>query len=211
MFDQLYWVLFSIPSILISSTVHEFAHAWTATKLGDPTPKMANRLTLNPLAHIDPIGALMMVIARFGWSKPVPTNESNFKNPVIGTALTALSGPASNFLLAIFSAGVLRLLKPNLLVDLNSMDYVATIFITFIGVNISLGIFNLVPLPPLDGHKVVRALLPTTLRRYWEKLSDYSLWILILLFMPFSPLSSFLGFALTFVIELLFIIFYGTS
>jgi Zn-dependent protease len=180
--DFLYWVLFAIPSIIIASTVHEYAHAWSAFKLGDPTAKSEGRLTLNPIPHIDPIGAMLMVLVRFGWSKPVPINEYNFESPVIGTALTALAGPMSNLLLAIPSAILFRVLPDNLII-------VQLFLYTFISVNLSLMVFNLLPFPPLDGHKIVRALLPKELRYYWEKLQEYSVWILLLLFMPFSPLN----------------------
>ena len=86
---DIFWIIFAIPSIIIASTVHEFSHALTAYKLGDPTAKAEGRLTLNPLVHIDPLGALMLVLVRVGWSKPVPIDERNFDNPVLGTALTA--------------------------------------------------------------------------------------------------------------------------
>jgi Zn-dependent protease len=188
--DQIQWVLFAIPSILIASTVHECAHAWTAYKLGDVTAKANGRLTLNPLAHIDPVGALMMIIARFGWSKPVPINEYNFKNPVIGTAISSFAGPASNLALAFIASLILRLIPYS--GDITGLSvqstFVLTVFVTFILVNLSLAIFNLLPVPPLDGHKIVRAFLPKQLRYYWESLERYGLWILVLLFLPFSPL-----------------------
>lgn len=191
MINQIAWIIFSIPSFLIASTVHEFAHAYTAYKLGDLTAKINGRMTLNPLAHIDPVGALMMIFARFGWSKPVPVNEYNFKNPVIGTALTALAGPVSNFILAVFGAIPLRFLmhSKELNSDTLSVNFLTTTFITFILVNLSLGIFNLIPLPPLDGHKIVRAFLPEQLRYYWDGLNKYGIWILVFMFLPFSPLS----------------------
>ncbi len=189
--DWYIWIFFSIPSFLVASTVHEYAHAYAAYKLGDMTAKMAGRLTLNPLAHIDPIGAIMMVIARIGWSKPVPINEYNFQNPVQGTALASLAGPASNILVAIVAAVFLRILGlENLLNEENTTNtFLAMIFLVLIVTNLSLAIFNLIPLPPLDGHKIVRAILPQSLRYYWEKLEDYGRWIIILIFLPFSPLS----------------------
>jgi Zn-dependent protease len=181
--DSAYWILFAIPSILLASTVHEYAHAWTAYKLGDATAKAEGRLSLNPLVHIDPIGALFMVLFRFGWSKPVPINEYNFDNPALGTGLTALAGPVSNLIMAVIASIIYNLLP--------SSSIVLLLFLTtFIIVNISLMIFNLLPLPPLDGHKIVRALLPARLREYWEMLERYSVYILLLIFLPFSPLST---------------------
>jgi Zn-dependent protease len=178
------WLLFAVPSILIASTVHEYFHAWAAVKLGDPTPKLHGRLTLNPLAHIDPIGAIMMVLFRFGWSKPVPINEWNFDKRRQGKALTALAGPASNLLLAALSGLLFQFL--------GSYSLIAFFLYVFATINVSLAVFNILPIPPLDGHKVIGGLLPQRMSYWWEGLEKYS-WILIaLLLIPFSPLSGIL-------------------
>ena len=184
MTDTLYWIVFAIPSILIASTAHEYAHGWMAYQLGDLTAKVNGRLTLNPLAHIDPIGALSMAIFKFGWSKPVPINEYNFKHRELGTALTALAGPVSNIILASITALLFHVFK----VDISSL--IGLFIYTFIVVNLSLAIFNLIPIPPLDGHKIVRAVLPKKLRYYWEKLEKVSFIFIILLLLPFSPVGS---------------------
>jgi Zn-dependent protease len=179
------WILFAVPSILIASTVHEYFHAWIAYKLGDPTPKAHGRLTLNPLAHIDPIGAIMMVVFRFGWSKPVPIDEWNFENRRRGKALTALAGPVSNLLLAALSGLLFQFLS--------GYSLIAFFLYVFATINISLAVFNILPIPPLDGHKVVNAFLPKRWSYWWEDLEKYS-WILILLLLiPFSPLSGILS------------------
>jgi Zn-dependent protease len=187
---DIFWFIFAIPSIVIASTIHEYAHAWTANKLGDPTARAEGRLTLNPLVHIDPIGALMLIIARVGWSKPVPISEQNFQNPVIGTAVTAIAGPISNLLLAVVTGVVYKFTAS----ISNGFDgnyiYVYYFLIVFFMVNISLMAFNLLPFPPLDGHKIVRALLPSRLRYSWEMLEKYSIFLIILLILPFSPLGS---------------------
>lgn len=183
MTDSFYWILFAIPSILVASTVHEYAHAYVAYKLGDPTAKAEGRMTLNPLVHIDPIGALLLIVARFGWSKPVPVYERNFDNPVVGTAITSIAGPISNLLLAIVGSGIYHLLPYNPITEV--------FFYTFIVINLSLMIFNLLPIPPLDGHKIVRAILPRKLRYSWEGLERYSLIIILFLVLPFSPLNTF--------------------
>ena len=175
----------AVPSILIASTVHEYAHAYSAYKLGDPTAKAEGRLTLNPLKHIDPIGALSMILFRFGWSKPVPINEYNFEKRETYTALTALAGPVSNLILASL-AGL-----TNYLLNLDPNSLIVFLLYIFTTINIALAIFNLIPIPPLDGHKVVRALLPKNLRYYWEKLERYSLILILLLILPFSPLQKF--------------------
>lgn len=182
--DTIYWIILAVPSILIASTVHEYAHGWAAYKLGDPTAKAAGRLTLNPLKHIDPIGALCMILFRFGWSKPVPINEYNFERREVDTALTALAGPVSNILLALLTALVNFIFKPD------PSSIFAVILIVFASINISLAVFNLIPIPPLDGHKIVRALLPKKIRYYWEKLERFSIFIILIFILPISPLSA---------------------
>lgn len=180
--DTIYWILFAVPTILIASTVHEYAHGWAAFKLGDPTAKAAGRLTLNPLKHIDPIGAVSMVLFRFGWSKPVPINEYNFEKRELGTALTALAGPVSNMLLALLGGLLNWVIRPD--------GILFVILFVFVSINISLAVFNLLPIPPLDGHKIVRALLPKKIRYYWEKMERYSVFIILLFILPISPLSA---------------------
>jgi len=183
--EFIYWIVVAVPSILIASTVHEYAHAYSAYKLGDPTAKAEGRLTLNPLKHIDPIGALSMILFRFGWSKPVPINEYNFEKRETYTALTALAGPVSNLILASL-AGL-----TNYILNSDPNSLIVFLLYIFTTINIALAIFNLIPIPPLDGHKVVRALLPKNLRYYWEKLERYSLILILLLILPFSPLQKF--------------------
>lgn len=181
--NTLDWILLSVPAIIIASTIHEFAHAYTAYRLGDPTAKMMDRLSLNPLKHIDPIGALCMVLFHFGWSKPVPINEDYFKKPVLGTALTALAGPVSNLLMACI-CGLLNLI--------NLPDPIWIFLYVFTVVNLSLAVFNLLPIAPLDGHKIVRAVLPEKARSVWEKMERYSWIFIILLLIPYSPIDSLL-------------------
>jgi len=185
--DTLYWIIFAIPSILIASTIHEYAHGLAAFKLGDPTAKAEGRLTLNPLSHIDPLGALSMIIFRFGWSKPVPINESNFDKRELGTAITALAGPVSNFLLASLLAIINLIFQPNL----NSI--LGNFILTFTVINLALAFFNLLPIPPLDGHKIVRAILPRKARYQWERLEKFSILLIILLIFPILPSGSIAG------------------
>lgn len=199
--DFIYWAIIAVPSILIASTVHEYAHALSAFKLGDPTAKAEGRLTLNPLKHIDPIGALSMILFRFGWSKPVPINEYNFDKREEYTALTALAGPVSNLILA----GLTGIINS----FINSERFPLIVFLLYIfaTINVSLAIFNLLPIPPLDGHKIVRALLPKGLRYYWEKLEKYSIILILLLVLPFSPIQkyviSFIGNTLDSIMKIL--------
>jgi len=165
-------IVIFLPSIIIALTVHEFSHAWVAYKLGDLTAKAEGRLTFNPLAHLDPLGTVMLILFRFGWGKPVPINEYNFKNPVVGTALSSVAGPASNLLLALITTAIFHIFTPTNI-------FLNAFLIYFILINIVLMIFNLLPIPPLDGHKVVRALLPESLRYSWESLENYSPYLLI--------------------------------
>ena len=185
--DTLYWIIFAVPSILIASTIHEYAHGLIAFKLGDPTAKAEGRLTLNPLSHIDPIGALSMIIFRFGWSKPVPINENNFEKRELGTAITALAGPISNLLLACLLAVINLIFQPNL----NSI--LGNFVLTFTVINLALAFFNLLPIPPLDGHKIVRAIIPRKARYQWERLEKFSILLLILLILPILPSGSIAG------------------
>jgi Zn-dependent protease len=185
--DTLHWILFAIPSILIASTIHEYAHGLAAFRMGDPTAKAAGRLTLNPLPHIDPLGALCMVLFRFGWSKPVPINEYNFEKRELGTAITALAGPVSNILVASLLALINYIFNPNLTSILGSF------LLTFTIINLALAFFNLLPVPPLDGHKIVRAILPKKIRYYWEKLEKLSIILLIILIVPITNSGSLAG------------------
>jgi len=180
--EFIYWVIVAVPSILIASTVHEYAHAYSAFRLGDATAKAEGRLTLNPIKHIDPLGALSMILFRFGWSKPVPINEYNFENREVSTAIVAFAGPLSNIVLA----GITGVINFVLVKDPNSL--IAFLLYTFATINIALAVFNLIPIPPLDGHKIVRAFLPKNLQYGWEKLEKYSVFLILLLILPFSPI-----------------------
>ncbi len=146
-------MIFFIVALLMAITVHEFMHAWTANYLGDPTAKYAKRVTLNPLAHLDPIGSLMILLVGFGWGKPVPINPNNFKNPRQGSALTALAGPMANLLLAIALAMLLKI--PGL-----TNTIYASFLLVCIQLNLVLMIFNLIPIPPLDGSKILALVFP---------------------------------------------------
>ena len=143
--------IFLIISLLLAVSFHEAAHAWTADRLGDPTAKHAGRLTLNPLAHLDPIGTIALIVAHIGWGKPVPVNPNNLKHPSRDNFLIALSGPAVNLILAIIAALLLRLLV--------NLPLARDFFSEFIILNIFLMVFNLLPIPPLDGSKVWHLIL----------------------------------------------------
>lgn len=166
-------LVLSIPGMLIAITFHEFAHAWAADKLGDDTPRRQGRLTLNPLSHMDPIGVILLLTAGFGWGKPVQINPNNFNRTVTlrkGNAIVSLAGPAINFVLAIiFSIICGLLLKFGGAFLLTTAGGVLLSVIEYtISINIGLGVFNLIPLPPLDGSKILAAVLPTKARQWYE-------------------------------------------
>ena len=159
-------LLISVPVVLVALTFHEFSHGFVAYKLGDPTAKYMGRLTLNPLKHLDPIGTLCMVLCHFGWAKPVPVDMRQFKNPKRGMAICALAGPLSNLLLGFFGAFVywlLLLIFPGIIYH----PYLIYFLSLFPVLNIYLAIFNMIPLPPFDGSRVLTAFLPD---KYYIKL-----------------------------------------
>jgi Zn-dependent protease len=186
--------LYALPvlaAIVIAFTVHEFSHALTAEKLGDPTPKALGRLTLNPLAHIDILGFLLLLFAGFGWGRPVPFNENRLKNPKWGAALIALAGPFSNLALAALAFAALYLLTVNGVLPPNSL---LAVFLAFlIQFNIVLMLFNLIPIPPLDGSKLLFALIPDRHEQIRQALTIYGPMILLglIIFDSFSPVSLF--------------------
>lgn len=164
-----------LPAIIIGLTFHEFAHGWMADRLGDRTARDMGRLTLNPIPHIDPLGLIMLFLVKFGWAKPVPVNPYNFRGDMRqGMLLVSLAGPATNLLLAVASAIIL-----GLFVNLN-IPYFVEIMRNMILINVVLGIFNLIPIPPLDGSKILAGLLPG--RQEWlYQLESYGAILLIIL------------------------------
>lgn len=167
-------LLLRVAAVLICIMVHEVSHGLAAYLLGDPTAKAQHRLSFNPLRHIDPLGALMMLLVGFGWAKPVPVDMRYFKKPKSGMAVTALAGPVSNFLLA-YVALLLAWLFLGIMVVTQSissgiLNGLMDFFSLIASLSIGLGIFNLIPFPPLDGSKVVGALLPD---RAYSKILRY--------------------------------------
>lgn len=141
--------------------VHECAHAWVAEKMGDDTGRKQGRITLNPFAHLTLWGSLMMILVGFGWGKPVMVDSRNFKNPKKGMVLTSLAGPASNFIMAFLSMIVYKVLAfLSYAKDSSTLDMLATVFVYITLINISLAVFNFLPIPPLDGSKIFNAILP---------------------------------------------------
>jgi len=187
-----------LASIIFAITIHEAAHAFMAVKLGDDTPKAQGRLTLNPLSHLDPWGTLLIIFAGIGWGKPVVFNQFNLKNIRLDTAIVAIAGPASNFLIATIISFVLKA---------NFFDQFGLIYFileNFIFLNIALGVFNLIPIEPLDGFKVVSGILPPHLALQWEETKKYGIIVLVFLLLTGSvekivfPIVNFITYNLLF-------------
>ncbi len=179
-------VLISLPAIILAIGIHEASHAFAAYSLGDNTAKNLGRLSLNPVKHIDPIGFLMLLLVGFGWAKPVPINPNNFKDYKKGTVLTALAGPVSNIVIAII-ASFIYWTSIGMYVEYTKMGFVfAQMMIMIIIINVNLAVFNLLPIPPLDGAKVAGILLPT---KWYRNMLNYENMVqLIIALLLFSGL-----------------------
>lgn len=181
MFDfDIMHIIAGLPGLLIAMVVHEYAHAQVAVWMGDFTPRLMGRLTLNPKAHVDPFGMLMLFLVHFGWAKPVQINPRNFKNPRRDDILVSLAGPMANFVTAFLALAAL-LIYMRMGGDMTAG--VSMVFQMIIEFNIGFGIFNLIPLPPLDGSHVLMQLLPRDMAYKLAELERYSFLILIVLLM----------------------------
>ena len=180
--EKILYLLISILALLPALTFHEWAHGYTAYKLGDSTAKADGRLSLNPLDHIDPIGTLMLLLVGFGWAKPVPINTRNFKKPKRDIALTSIAGPLMNFIVAFISV-LLYVLCLYVFVLIPKHDATAEVillvFLYSALYNLGLGTFNLIPLPPLDGSNVLMCLLPPKAAMQYSRIRYYSHYIFI--------------------------------
>ena len=196
--------------LLFSIVIHEVSHGAAANILGDPTAKLAGRLTLNPLKHLDPFGSvllpLMLILLKspllIGFAKPVPINPYNFRDQKYGSAKSALAGPAANIALALFFGLILRFLPHSLL-----GQGITLMFVYIVYINLLLAFFNLIPIPPLDGSHILFTFLPSSFRRYEIVLSQYGFFILIFLLLFFPTLLNFLSY----LISLFFSLIVGTA
>ncbi|MBU8687945.1 site-2 protease family protein [Priestia megaterium] len=172
-----------VMTLIVAFTLHEFAHAYVAYLFGDHTAKKQGRLTLSPLAHLDPFGTLLLIIAGFGWAKPVPVNRYFFKKPRLAGILVSIAGPFSNLVLA-FIGLLIYYLMNNAAVDNDALYRFVTLFIQ---INLTLGVFNLLPFPPLDGYRVIEDLVPSSTR---AKMTQYESWgIFVFLILVITPLD----------------------
>ncbi len=195
LFSNPFELLVMYPIFIMSLVLHELSHAYMADFLGDPTPRLTGRLTLNPLKHLDLFGTLLFLVCHFGWAKPVQVDASNFRKPDRAMVSVAMAGPLCNFLLAIISLTVLKIAFPYITND-------KTIFINFYSIcyyiahiNLLLAVFNLIPIPPLDGSRLVHYLLPAQYKhKYYQFSQQYAFIIFILVFMyagrMISPITS---------------------
>ena len=195
--------LIMIPIVLIALTFHEFCHGLVSTKLGDPTPRLTGRLTLNPLAHLDPIGTLLMIFTGFGWAKPVQINPGYYKKPKWGMALTALAGPISNFVLA-FAAmlvyTIIHIINLKTGVFAGAMYQISYFVLLFAQVNLCFMVFNLIPIPPLDGSRVLGLFLSTSAYFKLQRFERYSM-ILIIVLSFLNVFSVVIGTGVNFVLD----------
>lgn len=195
---------FLLITLLIAFTVHEFSHAYFANKFGDPTARLLGRMTLNPAVHFDFLGIILLLIAGFGWARPVPVNRDNFKNPRLMGVIVSAVGPISNLLLGIVGALIYSALLATGTLDSISNDRmlqaVFWFFSIFIQLNFFLFLFNLIPLPPLDGYRIVEDLAPRQIRGRLQQYEQWAVFIfLLILFIPglrdytITPLSNWAG------------------
>lgn len=194
--------LYTLPVLLFSLSVHEFAHAFVAYKLGDSSQKALGRITLDPFKHIDLFGFLCIALCGFGWGKPVCIDDKNFKNKARGNMLVAFAGPAANLILSFLFTCILKLFVVTNILDLSSSNVViksiVNMIVLSIEFNIVFGIFNLIPIPPFDGSKVLEYFLPKKAKNFMRILEDYSFWIIIFMFVTnagsyiISPIVNFI-------------------
>ncbi len=194
-----------IPMVLIALMFHELAHGWVSGKLGDPTPKMSGRMTFNPLAHLDPIGTLLMLFTGFGWARPVEINPRYYKDHKKGMALTALAGPITNLLLAVVTMlfyGVCFIVYIKLGWLENSISSVANLTMRFVSLNLCFMVFNFIPIPPLDGSRVLGVFLSNSAYFRLQQYERYS-FILIIVLSAMGVFDRVIGTGIGFIMNLM--------
>ncbi len=175
--------VYLVPAVLLAMTIHEYAHGYVSYRLGDPTPVHDGRLSLNPLHHLDPLGTIMLILFRFGWAKPVMVNPQYYRRPKQGMAMVAAAGPLANFVLAFLSIFIYVTITKLYGGVVPDLWHAALRFFTILAsINVGLGVFNLIPIPPLDGSKVFGAFLPNELYARFLNISTVGFIIVLALF-----------------------------
>jgi Zn-dependent protease len=188
-------IIFSLIAIVVSFTIHEYSHAFISTVQGDDTPKTYGRLTLNPAAHIDIMGFICLFLFKFGWAKPVPISSKNYKNPRLGIILTSIAGPFSNLILAFISIIVLTITYP----QSEAINY---FLMQLIFINVGLAVFNLIPIPPLDGSKIIGEIFGGKVAVFLFNIQRGGIMIIfILLWLP--PVSQFISNTIIWIINIM--------
>lgn len=172
------WWLAGFSIIALALPIHEFAHAWMATRLGDPTPRMQGRLTLNPAAHVDPVGAVLILLFGFGWARPVQWNPGYIRiNQRLGRIMVAFAGPLSNLILAILALMIWSVVSSVLTFNFTIYDTLTQFMFFFVYINVLLFVFNLLPLPPLDGSHILFAVLPDSMQQFYGTLAQFGFFL----------------------------------
>lgn len=198
-------ILMMTPILLIALPVHEFSHGWVAYKMGDPTAKYAGRLTLNPFKHLDLLGVIMMYVVGFGWAKPVPINPANFKNRRTGTILVSLAGPLSNLVLGFLSMFVWGIMVKLISLGLipaetenavNILTFAQEFLLTLTIVDVNLAVFNLIPIPPLDGSRLISSFIPEEAYYRFARYEQYIglVFLALVVFIPDNIFGKFINF-----------------
>ena len=178
--DYLLSRLLVLPGILLGISIHEFSHGYAAVKMGDNTPLMQGRLTINPIKHIDPVGFICLLVFGFGWAKPVMIDNRNFKNPRKDDAIVALAGPAANFLTAFLFVGLMKLTAKFVAYNFSTQVFWVVLQNT-VSINLVLMVFNLIPIPPLDGHHIVGSIGGAKVWNFYYKYYDQLRFVMLLL------------------------------
>lgn len=207
--DIIQQIIFLIPILLISLSFHEFMHGYVSYRLGDPTPKVSGRLTLNPLAHLDFVGSLVLLITRrFGWAKPVPIDPRYYDNPRQGMMFVGIAGPGANIILASIFSVIIKLIVNFSQYSLRGyssgfINLLLQFLVMAIMINLSLAMFNLIPIPPLDGSKILRGLLPAKFDQYFLKLEGPAGMVVLVILLYTGIIWKIIGPIINFLLNLL--------